>query len=469
MTDFYSESGLNGLGSGSSIGDYITTERTSMDDGKRLLIAGELVDSVNYPLANAIMPSTPKIVTESTYLADMPRNIAAATPLGKVTLSDTGLSESIYYWKPDDSNAQILLLSTGSFLDGGYFNASFSADEQYQYFLFKDASGNYLSMARSDDFGSSFTQARIGTTGHFTCHSAPSSLENTASVVCSADGQTIRVCNAGNTTNDVIYILESTDAGATWNAIYTSTFSSNYGSGIITWGSKLTENDTCYIGNNTGLSTVSYPTLVIDITGLSEINLNNANKPTEITGATGASRMSHDGLRVIYTDSSNRSFDYEASQGHHLIFITDDYGATEWTRLDMDFTLMLREDATITQLQMMAFRFSSLDSRYVYATINQLRTNTVGSADYKTILIYIDTLTSEWVYLSQIGNHNSFATASASYADKVLTTVPSSILDNTEYVIFTEKNAGVLTRYTISIDKFVPRLSSKTKLVVDSL
>jgi len=443
------------------IGDYFETERTVLADGKRLLSVGTLIDATDYPLANARINASVKKIAESTYPAKNIMNYTRTTPRGAVNVIDTPVDATVYRWSPEAANNQPVFFSPDSYCDGGFFDAAFSADEQYQYFLFIDLNGRYLSMAKSDNYGASFTQARLGAGTGYTCSGNASIATMKLSVVCSADGQTVRVCNAGN--DSAIFILESLDAGTAWALKYTTTFINGLGSGSITWGSKVTENDVCYIGSFY-INQVHYPTLVIDIKELSEINLNNANKPTEVIEGTGLSRVSHDGNRVLYSDMGGRSFDFSASQSNHLIFYTDDYGATQWSRVGLDFNAMLTDG--VATLQMTNLRFSSLHRDYAYATISQERKNNAITF-YRTILVVINLVKGTWERISEIGNHERDSTASHESNDNVLQ-VDKSNISNTEYVTVSSENSGVLSRYTMSIDKFVPATPNNSKLVVDA-
>jgi len=217
-------------GAGLSIGDYVQTERTELEDGRVLLpVKGQLITST-YPLLEAELPDRRTLTSYSTVAK--PFNISIYKH-GFCSKADGTKS-----WAADDTNGQVFeidntlqtstLIYTPAVVSHS-LTAQCSNDGTKLYFLDVDdsVSQDIFTLHYSHDSGSTWSTVVI--------YDAVDSINyGAARIECSEDGVTVKIMLSATSTSsferNFIRVFSSSDSGVT----FTTTAEQNLGTSVYT-------------------------------------------------------------------------------------------------------------------------------------------------------------------------------------------------------------------------------------------
>jgi hypothetical protein len=220
-------------GSKVEIGDYIATERTSLDSGNVLLLAdGSIPDPILYPLLTAELSATDKITKFSE---------GSTNSQGRNwTMNSTG-TKGWYGWASNGGIYEVDLVAgtttlvfTATSGNGGCVSACCSDDGQNIYMLNINTSTDDFYCVFSNDSGGTWSEIVIGAT-ILTAISAiaTTTQQSRGNIECNPLGTNIKCILVATDNFDFTLVFESTDSATSFNEILTPRKSlSNPGSNV---------------------------------------------------------------------------------------------------------------------------------------------------------------------------------------------------------------------------------------------
>lgn len=337
-----------GGGAGAEIGDYITTERSSLGDGKALLLAnGTIPDAGTYPLLTAVLSDTEKLTGF---------NEGATNTVGR---SWTVQADGLKGWYGEAGSTDIFEVDlttgirttvfTATLAIDGFFDGCSSDDGQDIYFLGYNVTTDDAYSVSSHDGGSSWTELVIGAGIYSNFPSIGISTINPRGTI---------ECNAAGT--DIVVILTMDDLPAE-TIIFKSTDSATSYAEILTPRQTLTSPDTLVFDTfiSRDLSTIgvfSYITanqrwLSVGGGALSDVD---AAYPT--TGSEARTAISNNGTVA---------FSFRAVENNFPTVYFSVNNMVSWTAIDLSIPLFEPSSA----MTIMSAQFHPTDNDLVYMII----------------------------------------------------------------------------------------------------
>jgi len=212
----------SGGGSGLSIGDYVQTERTELEDGKRLLtLDSSLLDSGEYPELSAVYGNKYKLsqyrplgFNASSYMYG---EWLAATE-DRVYGTTIALAEAIQSMSTSSADRVITNEVAGTSGRESY-DITASSDGQYIARLEMDKTNKRVYVRYSMDFGNTWTLATVTTTVKPRVLTPASTNSSGRRIKFNDDGSLLRLTYMQDNNSTQVF-WESTDFGQTWTQIW---------------------------------------------------------------------------------------------------------------------------------------------------------------------------------------------------------------------------------------------------------